>query len=147
MKHVDEFLYVDSRHDHLTDNLDYKERRYFRKSMYILVVLLTTVFFEFLGIVLGVPLYNLGAKTDYTIQEPFIYMVAFGIFEYWGAGMVYAFISTLCDIYRPGEYKYKFFLLLIIYPLFTLLIGVWCVTTWFSCINTLQTVSSVKTFL
>lgn len=147
MKHVDEFLYVDSRHDHLTENLDYKERRYFRKSIYILVVLLTTVFFEFLGIVLGVPLYNLGAKTDYTIQEPFIYMVAFGIFEYWGAGMVYAFISTLCDIYRPGEYKYKFFLLLIIYPLFTLLIGVWCVTTWFSCINTLQTVSSVKTFL
>lgn len=147
MKHIDESLHIDSRHDHLIENADCKERRSFRKSIYILVVLITTVFFEFLGIILGVPLYNLVAKTNYIIQEPFVYIVAFGIFEYWGAGMVYAFISTSCDIYRPGDCKYKFLLLLITYPLFTLLIGALCVTTWLSCISTLQIASSVKTFL
>ncbi|WP_314938577.1 hypothetical protein [Rothia mucilaginosa] len=147
MKHVNESLYVDSRHDYLTENVNRKERWHFRKSTYLLVALVVAVFFEFLGIELGVPLYNLMAKTDYTIQEPFRYMVAFGIFEYWGAGMYYAFISVSCNIFRPGEHKFKFFFFLVTYPLFALIIGFWCVTTWFFCINTLQMVSSVKSLL
>ncbi|WP_152691235.1 hypothetical protein [Rothia mucilaginosa] len=146
VKYINKFLSVNLCSTDSAEEEKSGKCRFIRSSIYLIIVIATTVFFEFLGIMLGVFLYNSLNGTNYTIENPFVYMVAFCIFEYWGARMLYALISKSYDIYRPKEYKFRFFWLLVIYPLFVLLIGVWCSSTWYSCVTTLQSISSGKYF-
>lgn len=146
VKYINKFLCVDLCCTDFTTGDKPGNHRFIRSSICLIIVIATTLFFEFWGIMLGVFLYNSLIGTSYTIEDPFAYMAAFCIFEYWGAGMLYTLISKSYDIYQPKEYRFRFFWLLVIYPLFVLLIGVWGSSTWYSFVNTLQSISSGKYF-
>ena len=147
VKHFNEFLSMEPCHDHRTENADCRKYRFSRKSIYFLMGLIGTVLFEFLGIATAVPLYNLLNRTSYVIDDPFKYIVAFGIFEYWGFNMFYVFLNKTIDIHRPKDSMNRLFWFWVFWPFFSFLIGVLFMSLWCAGFGILKYVLSVKTLL
>lgn len=147
VRHINSSLWAGSDCGYPVEDSSREKYRYAQNAIYLSVGFITIVFLEFLGIVSGVLLYNIINKTNYVINDPFIYVLAFGVFEYWGFKMVYVFIDTICSIYRSGDYRFKKYSLLIICPIVSFLIGVFCVGVWYGGIGIIKHVSLVKAFL